>query len=258
MHLRRIEEASLNAWPALHQLLFDGWILRFSRGFTKRANSVNPLYTSGSNVDDKISICERLYTDRGLPTIFRLSRFSQPRQLDDTLAQRRYHRFDITSVLSLNLAGLDLSEIGTGALGELEIEEWLDTFSLFQQTGPAQHHTHKEILCSIPSRRLLAAISDGNRTVACGLGVLESGYFGLFDLITDPKSRRRGHGSRLVSGMLRWARDHGASLAYLQVMRSNDPARRMYERFGFQEAYEYWYRSPEAARVSQAAGEANG
>jgi len=32
---KRIEEASLNAWPALQHLLFDGWILRFSKGYTR-------------------------------------------------------------------------------------------------------------------------------------------------------------------------------------------------------------------------------
>jgi hypothetical protein len=27
---QRIEEVSLNSWPALQQILFDGWVLRFS------------------------------------------------------------------------------------------------------------------------------------------------------------------------------------------------------------------------------------
>jgi hypothetical protein len=40
-----IEELSMNAWPSIQTVLLDGWILRMSNGYTKRANSVNPLYS---------------------------------------------------------------------------------------------------------------------------------------------------------------------------------------------------------------------
>jgi GNAT superfamily N-acetyltransferase len=42
--------------------------------------------------------------------------------------------------------------------------------------------------------------------------------------------------------MLQWAREHGATQAYLQVVQRNTPARRVYTKVGFQEAYRYWYR----------------
>ena len=99
---RRIEEASLNSWPALQQMLFDGWIIRFSNGYTKRANSVTPLYTSLLPSQEKIVACENLYHQKQLPTIFRLLSFSSTsHDLDALLAQRQYQRIDHTRILSI-------------------------------------------------------------------------------------------------------------------------------------------------------------
>ena len=68
----RVEEACLNAWPALRQVLFGGWVLRFSGGLTRRANSANPLGIERSQPAGLIAGCEALYRHHRQPTIFRL------------------------------------------------------------------------------------------------------------------------------------------------------------------------------------------
>ena len=86
----------------------------------------------------------------------------------------------------------------------------------------------------------------GGSPVACGLGVLEGSLFGLYDIVTDPNERGKGYGVHLLHTLLAWAREKGASHAYLAVMDDNAPARRLYDKWGFVEAYKYWYRVREA------------
>jgi GNAT superfamily N-acetyltransferase len=245
MDPRRIEEASLNAWPGRQQVLFDGWILRFAQGYTKRANSVTPLYSGRMALVTKVDVCERLYAAQRLPAIFRLTSFAAPPKLDELLESRHYRAIDHTFVMALNLRDRDMGALHNVPLTEDRLEEWLDIFGRFRAAPPAQHLAHKSILEAIPARCLFASLRVGDRAVACGLGVLEDNVFGLFDLITAPEERRKGYGTRLVLGMLRWARDKGAAHTYLQVMRSNHPACSLYGKLGFETIYEYWYRVPQ-------------
>ena len=76
--LRRIEEASLNSWPAPRQVLLDGWVLRFANGYTRWANSVAPLdpgQDGPAALSAKIAACETLYAAQGLPALVRVSSF---------------------------------------------------------------------------------------------------------------------------------------------------------------------------------------
>ena len=65
----RVEETCLNAWPALRQVWFDGWVLRFSDGLTRRANSANPLQADYDRIDALIPACEALYRRQLLQAI---------------------------------------------------------------------------------------------------------------------------------------------------------------------------------------------
>jgi ribosomal protein S18 acetylase RimI-like enzyme len=241
---RRLEEVALNAWPALQQMLFDGWVVRFARGYTKRANSITPLFAAQLDSAAKIATCERLYAARGLPPVFRLTPFSCPAELDQMLAQRGYRRIDHTAVMHRDLqAGTSLTP-STAVLRHESVSDWIRLWCALHGAAVEQHHTHQAMLDLIPATRLLVSLVQADQVVACGLGVLEHDFFGLFDLVTAPLQRQRGYGGALVSGMLAWARQHGATHAYLQVLHDNAPAHRLYVRLGFQEIYPYWYRVP--------------
>lgn len=180
-----IEEASLNAWPSLQQHLYDGWVLRFSEGYTKRANSITPLYESRLDVESKIEICERVYHYQNLPSIFRLTTFFAPPNLDALLKQRGYFKIDPTSVMVLNLDQWQ-SENQHGSIERLALEDWMDIFICFSGYNSEKQSVHKQILGQIHNPILAVSRQTTGEPVSCGLGVLPGNLLGLFDIVTNP------------------------------------------------------------------------
>ena len=237
-----MEELSLNAWASLQTMLYDGWVIRFANGYTKRANSVNPLYSSNIDLEEKLQFCDSLYREKNLPAVFKLTRAVHPHDLDDRLAERGYQKDSLTSVQTVDLEVSDLQVPLTSELQESLSDDWLGNFCAMSAISEAQTETLREILLNIIPRRCFVSLTSNGRVVACGLGVLQSGYIGLFDIVTDPNFRRRGYGQQVVTSILGWGKENGAKMAYLQVMLNNPPALQLYAKLGFREHYQYWYR----------------
>ncbi len=252
---RRVEEASLNAWPAMHQILLDGWLLRFSKGFTKRANCIVPLYPSLTPhgeigaLEARVRYCENLYAREKLQTIFRLTSLPGTGALDpleQLLHRRGYQATDETLVLTRPLPQ-PASKPGPHApwpdrFQLLPLDDWVSVYT--ELTGMPAHAAalHRATLQGIQTRCAFAALGGKDGWVACGLAVLEQELLGLFDIVTSPKHRKRGHGSRIVSALLDWGADGGAQRAYLQMVAANKAAARLYERLDFEVLYNYQYR----------------
>jgi GNAT superfamily N-acetyltransferase len=222
-------------------------VVRLGDGYTKRANSVTALDGSSALLDQKIAHCEALYRERGLTPIFRLTPYSCPAHLDGALAGCGYALLDPSRVMSLDLTGWQPSQ-DVPALEPLPLESWIERFHACEDGGAARLEAHRRLLQRIASPCLLAALPDEHgRSLGCGLGVLAGAYVGLYDLVISPAQRNRGHGRRLLTGMLAWAKARGAAYAFLQVMAENAAARHLYRSLGFGEAYPYWYRiAPDA------------
>lgn len=268
---QRIEEASLNAWPALHQMLLDGWVLRFARGFTKRANSVTPLYAGSQPIDEKVRFCENLYARERLQSVFRITAGADGADqaaLDSYLDARGYRLADPSLVLTTRCtrptsgrsSGAEVDsddslaprsrDIGAPIASEavsprwsmLTLKEWLNAYAALTEMPAKFMRLHGAILNTIRTECAHAVLRDGEQVLACGLGVVERGLVGLFDIVTHPAHRRQGCGEELVRGLLAWGRERGAETAYLQVAQANAAAQALYLKLGFAERYRYWYR----------------
>ena len=42
--------------------------------------------------------------------------------------------------------------------------------------------------------------------------------------------------------LLHWGKQHGAEYSYLLVVLGNAPAIKLYDKIGYEEIYQYWYR----------------
>jgi ribosomal protein S18 acetylase RimI-like enzyme len=238
--IRTIEEITLNAWPPLQTMLVDGWVLRFANGYTRRANSISPLYTSANSVEDKIEFCEQVYWGKRLPVVFKMTSAVYPGNLDATLEQRGYAVDAPTNVQTMSL--IDQNFSGDAELNATMTTEWLDSFCRMNKIADERKPTMQTMLDNIVPQKCFAAIRQQNQIIACGLSVLQDGYIGFYDIVTDAAFRNQGFGKQLMNSLLAWGKKNGAQNAYLQVMQNNSIALRLYSQLGFTQAYEYWYR----------------
>ncbi len=228
---RRLEELSLNSSAPPGQLLYDGWLVRLAPGKAKRARSVNAVYPSRLPLEAKIAYCEKLYRAAGLPTLFRITPFVEPGDLDARLADRGYSRYEPTSVES--------AAIGADVAGDrarpMALGPWVEAVGELRGSPPEQRRAHRARLEGMPLPHRPLAIEEGGRVVATGLVIVEDDCAGLFDIVTHEAARRRGHARALVASLLAAARELGARHAYLQVEHGNEPAVRLYRQFGFEQ-----------------------
>jgi len=242
--IQSLEELAINAWPSLQTLLYNGWVLRFANGYTKRANSVHPLYHSDADVAEKIETCEKLYRGKGLKVVFKMTPASQPEDLDSFLAAQGYQIDSPTSVQLLDLSAWSQPATTPRAVFyETVTEEWFSAFGELSGIDRQYHATARQLLQLIAPVKGLAAILQNGQVAACGLGVWQGNWVGLFDIVVDRRFRRQGYGRQLVNSLLAWGQRQGARTAHLQVMLNNEPALRLYSKLGFQEKYQYWYRA---------------
>jgi len=245
----RVEDVCLNAWPALQEIHYDGWLIRLADGQTRRTNSVNVVGKGSLPMAQKIAYCEAVYRRHGLRPHFRVLSTAGC-ELSDALTARGYRAEDESTTLFMDFA--ECPPTGEPAFAvelvpDAPSTEWMSARMQFHGQTPGERAKIEKILQQLALPCVFAAVRDESGTIrSLAKGAVHDGIVCLNMVATDPAVRRRGYSRACLSAILRWARNEaGAEGACLQVVSANAPAIRLYEKLGFtHELYRYSYRTP--------------
>jgi GNAT superfamily N-acetyltransferase len=241
--IQQFEEITLNTAPAIHQHVFDGWILRASGTDTRRSNSTTALYRGLRELDEKIAYVEGWYRDYKQAAIFRLSPLA-PAELEAKLEARGYSREVDTDVMVMDLhLAVPAAEPPPGMrVVESSVADGLRT--LHRMKGSTTELVAQESLRQKlwMGTEVFLNLRNINGIISCGMARMEEDKVCIFNMRTADAHRGKGYATLLVSHLIAWGQARGAKAAFLQVDRNNEAALAVYRRFGFTARYMYWHR----------------
>lgn len=244
-----IDTVASNTWPAESSVSMDNWLLRASRGVTKRANSVLAIgeYPNDPNWLAKI---EQFYRDLGLPSIFHISDAS-PKGLDEFLQTQGY-AIDTPCVV-MTASSQQVSDNAQNKMiqnkssvqmewAEAADAEWLDVFLKLEQFPEERRDIYSSLFERMPAPKGFLKLKRNDQIIALGTAIVEDEWVGFVNVVIHEDHRGQGLGYVLMHALTEWSMEHGAAKQYLQVVSSNKPAVTLYEKLGYQPKYGYHYR----------------
>lgn len=241
------EEAAINGFPPLRQVVFDDWLLRFSGGGRRTANSVTPLREPHGDLTPLIATAELLYRTQCQPAIFRVPSFLGP-AIDGQLAERGYTAEGESCIIEGPLDPVIASAAPFGGGGAVLLSpeptpEWFAAMARLQGQRPEFQGLYRQIVLSVVLPAAFAELTVDGEPAALAYGVVHRGMLCFESVVTDARHRRRGLSRRVLAALGEWGQQNGASVATLQVEADNAPARALYHSIGMTtELHRYHYR----------------
>jgi GNAT superfamily N-acetyltransferase len=236
-----LESRLVNAWPSFDYQVYDGWLLRLADGYSKRANSATPFLPDAA-LDEALAdhMIARFVEVNVRPT-FRLNGL-EASGVDELLKLRGFKDVEPTHVLAAPINSGDCEADPEIELHPQASKRWVREAAQSYGGDKADDETLLKIVSRIRQKAAFATLNLDDQPVAWGLGVVERGYLGLYDVVVSPELRGIGLGRRVVTSLMAWGCGEGAHTAYLQVREENEVARSLYEALGFAIAYRYTHR----------------
>jgi GNAT superfamily N-acetyltransferase len=234
-----VEKVAFRAFPADVEVAHGGWRLRYTRGArNRRVNSATTPPTRPADIDADLDAVEGFYRERSADSIVRVLSTSPP-EIDEIAAHRGYQSEAVTLVMTAPVVPHPTPH---ATVTEAPASAWLEAKRTLSGMTDHELIDWRRRLAGVTGAVGFASVATKATAVSIGLGVVDDGWLGVFDVMTHPGHRRLRHASEVTAAILDWSGGHGARAAYLQVTDVNEPALRLYDSFDFREAYRYWYR----------------
>jgi len=241
------EEAAINGFPPLRQVVLDGWLLRFSGSVRRTANSATPLKEPHAEIAALVAAAEALYRAQGQPAIFRIPSFVDP-EIDRLLAARGYTAEGESCIIAGPLDPIVASAAPLGGTKDVLLSprptsDWFAAMANLQGQSPEYRAVYRQIVESVVLPAAFAELVVESEPAALAYGTIHRGMLCYESVVTDARRRRQGFSRRVLGALAAWAGRNGATMATLQVEADNTPARRLYHSIGMTtELHRYHYR----------------
>ncbi|MGP9811621.1 GNAT family N-acetyltransferase [Rhodopseudomonas sp. NSM] len=240
----RVEQACLDAWPALRSAMHGDWLLRFGEGVSRRANSVNPLHDRVDTIADDLAYFARTFRAHGLPLIVRVpSLLAGAGRIDRELDDHGFGREGETCTLFRAFGDDRFAADPDVTIAAAADAGWLAAIARLQQQTPAHAAIYARVIDAIALPAGFMALRRDGVIVASAYGVLHDDLLVCESVVVDAALRGQGLARRMMMALFAWARDHGAKGVCLQVVADNVAGRALYASLGLEtELYRYCYR----------------
>jgi N-acetylglutamate synthase len=236
-----IESVAANALPASVTEFCDGWRLRYSYEVTRRANSVLAEKHTG-DLTQKLQAVSDFYARFNAKARFQLCPVSEPSKLNQLLLERGYTKIPGAKVQTLELADFKpQTDITKVQLLSKPNDAWFSVYRRVEKADAQKEKVRTWMLENIQPNAVFALLYLDDTPAAVGLGVVEAGFVGMFNMATLEQFRGRGGASTILSSLAAWGKTLGGHTLYLQVSEDNVKAQSVYENLGFKTLYSYWY-----------------
>lgn len=240
----QLEQAFLDAWPALETKHDGGWLWRYADNYTKRANSAQSMDPSDEeNADERLQQFTQWAEAQHLKPTFRVSPLAGTKVIS-ALNTHKWEPFEQSIVMAMPV-GAAFTPTHEAKSFSATDPEWFEVQAAMSGYGKKTIAALKTLLERITSPAVGFLINDDEGNPAAAALTSDNAGIGVYlNVVVREDLRGQGFGRSIMQAALNWSRAAGAKWAAIQVVAGNEPAVNLYRSLGFEEVYRYHYRRP--------------